>query len=418
MALKALIVDDDKFMRKIMENFLNKYNVGIENFQAQNGMEAIEILKEQAIDLVLLDLYMPVMDGKSVLKFIRNSNEFKDLTVVIVSTANPEDVYEVVRLGISGYFIKPVDPKIVDEKLRSIVYDLLLKKGLTNTEVKNVLVIDTDKEFKKTLQDLFGRFYPVYRHEDIDTALRICRTLKPEAIFINTETIIGWQELLEQIHATIPLLPPPGIVLLSEHTIQPMPNGVIGVYQTESSERNVLQRFICNILRDEANFNRRALAIIRDQLIYKMDQIMMQTIKVLTSSMGNYAYSKHADPPPEMQVFTRVTDLKNTISIAVSINGPRRDMKELGKLCLKDDQNLTAEDGLHKLIRTFTGEIVDQLGKFGIVVLQGDSVFSNLSEKPLTFEWAARFPYEDKTLKQIFVVTIGLEGGSIVSDYV
>jgi DNA-binding response OmpR family regulator len=107
---RILVVDDDV---GILESFDVLLGDQHEMVGAQNGYQALEKLKEQAYQLVFLDIKMPGMNGIEVLRWIKN--ESSDTRVVII-TALPQEEYEeeVRQLGIDGYVRKPFDVREVE----------------------------------------------------------------------------------------------------------------------------------------------------------------------------------------------------------------------------------------------------------------------------------------------------------------
>ena len=104
--IKVMVVEDDKDFLYTIGYWLKSkgYNV----VTAGNGLEAIEVIKKEPVDIVFLDLHMPVMDGVEALKNIRKIN--KNLPVVIITAfATDERVSEAEQYGISGFFSKDKD---------------------------------------------------------------------------------------------------------------------------------------------------------------------------------------------------------------------------------------------------------------------------------------------------------------------
>lgn len=121
---RVLFVDDMQSIRDLIRDQLR--TLGYKNiFEATNGEEALEILKQrQAIDapiqLVISDWSMPKMLGIDLLKHVRSQPEWKDLPfVLLTSEAQREQVSEAVLAGVSQYIVKPFAPKSFQEKLKS-----------------------------------------------------------------------------------------------------------------------------------------------------------------------------------------------------------------------------------------------------------------------------------------------------------
>ena len=108
-----LLVEDDQLDVISVERSLNKIDQQFELFTAYNGIEALEILKENPEslpDVILLDLNMPKMNGIEFLKIIKAEERYKDINVFIMTTSGEEaDRRTAEELGISGYLIKPLN---------------------------------------------------------------------------------------------------------------------------------------------------------------------------------------------------------------------------------------------------------------------------------------------------------------------
>jgi len=100
---KILSVEDNPDIQKYNECSLVKLNVNL--FLASDGMEAIEILKREPIDIILMDLYMPNMNGIRCIKMIRN--ELNLYTPIIVLTAGLIDLHSEIYPMINGFLLKP-----------------------------------------------------------------------------------------------------------------------------------------------------------------------------------------------------------------------------------------------------------------------------------------------------------------------
>ncbi|MFZ0759947.1 MAG: response regulator, partial [Candidatus Sulfotelmatobacter sp.] len=91
MAIRALIVDDSSVMRKIVERSLRQAGIDLSDvFQAGNGAEALAVLKESPVDLILCDINMPVMDGLEFIKQLPQVENAKGVPVVMITTEGSE----------------------------------------------------------------------------------------------------------------------------------------------------------------------------------------------------------------------------------------------------------------------------------------------------------------------------------------
>jgi two-component system chemotaxis response regulator CheY len=117
MPIRALIVDDSSVMRKIVERSLRQAGVDLsEVFQAGNGAEALAVLQQNAVDLILCDINMPVMDGLEFIKQLPGIGNAKGVPVVMITTEGSEShVLEALSCGARGYIRKPFTPEQVKE---------------------------------------------------------------------------------------------------------------------------------------------------------------------------------------------------------------------------------------------------------------------------------------------------------------
>lgn len=117
MRLKVLIVDDDFINRKLLQTML-KRNSGIsETLEAENGSDALEKLKKNAgINLVLLDIMMPVVDGIEFLKIFRADTANAHIPVIVLSTDDTRKS-EVFDNGGNDFLRKPIKEDLLSTKI-------------------------------------------------------------------------------------------------------------------------------------------------------------------------------------------------------------------------------------------------------------------------------------------------------------
>ena len=115
--IQILVVDDESRMRKLVKDFLQREGYSV--LEAGDGMEAMDIFYEQKIDLVILDVMMPKMDGWQTCREIR-----RDSTVpIIMLTARSEERDELqgFELGVDEYISKPFSPKILVARVGALL---------------------------------------------------------------------------------------------------------------------------------------------------------------------------------------------------------------------------------------------------------------------------------------------------------
>jgi len=120
-----LVVDDNEMNRDILSRRLRKKGHQVQ--VAEGGAEALEMIQNEAFDLVLLDIMMPVMDGFEVLEKIREKHGPSELPVIMATAkTESEDIVAALKIGANDYVIKPFDFPVV---LARVHTQLALKKN-------------------------------------------------------------------------------------------------------------------------------------------------------------------------------------------------------------------------------------------------------------------------------------------------
>ena len=119
MGNNVLLVDDSSTMRKIVGRSLRQAGIEFDNiFEAADGLQALEVLEKESVDIVLSDINMPNMDGISFLREKANRANMKDIPVLMISTETGDDIIgEAKSLGAVGSIKKPFTPDKVNEVL-------------------------------------------------------------------------------------------------------------------------------------------------------------------------------------------------------------------------------------------------------------------------------------------------------------
>ena len=127
--LKLLVVDDEPINQKVLQYILQKYGHNV--YTANNGKESIEIYNKTRLDLIFMDILMPIMDGLTAIKEIREIRNFiNNNHIPIIATSSPDilidnketfDKYEVTQL-----MPKPIDFILLKQKLAEAISNIIL----------------------------------------------------------------------------------------------------------------------------------------------------------------------------------------------------------------------------------------------------------------------------------------------------
>lgn len=121
-SVKFLVVDDSLTMRRIVVNTLK--SIGFESVvEATDGKDAMAKLLSEGADFLITDWNMPEMNGLELVKWVRATNPFMGMPILMVTTrGNKEDVIEAMKVHVSNYIVKPFTAQGLKEKI-----DLVLK---------------------------------------------------------------------------------------------------------------------------------------------------------------------------------------------------------------------------------------------------------------------------------------------------
>ena len=116
-----LFVDDTAALRRIIAHSHERL-VFADIIEAENGVDALNKLEGQKIDLVITDWNMPEMNGADLVKTLRSMPEYGEIPIVMITTRGmKDDVMTAMKLGVNGYVIKPFTPDVLKSKLELVM---------------------------------------------------------------------------------------------------------------------------------------------------------------------------------------------------------------------------------------------------------------------------------------------------------
>ena len=123
MSHHLLLVDDSPAMRTFIRRVIELSGIeDLEILQAAHGAAALEVLGANAVDVVLTDINMPVMNGEDLVRAIRADARFRHIPVLVVSTDSTHTrVSRMMELGAAGYVRKPFAPEQMREALQRVL---------------------------------------------------------------------------------------------------------------------------------------------------------------------------------------------------------------------------------------------------------------------------------------------------------
>jgi len=170
----VLVVDDDEANREVLARRLGRLGYAVR--QAENGRVALDLMAAEPIDLVLLDLNMPELDGYQVLEARRDDPRLRNIpTIMISASADTESVVRCIQMGADDHLGKPFDPVLLEARVGAC----LEKKRLRDQERELLDTVSHQAsalaEWNETLERRVGE-----QVEELDRMARLRRFLSPQ----------------------------------------------------------------------------------------------------------------------------------------------------------------------------------------------------------------------------------------------
>lgn len=147
-ALQILLVDDEERFLSTSKLLLEKR--GIDVATATNGPDALKILGERGIDVVILDVKMPGMDGAAVLRRVKQDHPLVEV-IMLTGHASVESAVEGLKLGAYDYLMKPVDiPTLIEKAREALEKKRRMEEKIRNAKIERIIsdppaLFDRDK---------------------------------------------------------------------------------------------------------------------------------------------------------------------------------------------------------------------------------------------------------------------------------
>lgn len=124
--MNVLIVDDSKIVRRVLTNTIKRFfketdfkelNIS----EAEDGLVAMEVMKDKKIDIMLLDWNMPNMNGEEVVEAVRANKEWNKTRIIMATTeGSKSSVLAMIKKGANGYMVKPFQEEAIFKTLHTI----------------------------------------------------------------------------------------------------------------------------------------------------------------------------------------------------------------------------------------------------------------------------------------------------------
>ena len=184
--MKILVAEDDLVTREILKRILT--HMSDEILEANNGVEALEMIERHDPDFLFTDIQMPLLDGLAVVEAVRSSRTHSMLPIVCMSSVkDKDDITRLVSLGIADYILKPLRPGEVHERFRRVISQHAGWRQRQGAEGQtSLLVVDSDPNFRQFAIPLLEGDFVISQAISGAHALRVFQEseLKPTTILV------------------------------------------------------------------------------------------------------------------------------------------------------------------------------------------------------------------------------------------
>ncbi len=126
---RVLVVDDDKHAVEILYRLLQRES--FEVLRAQSGREALEIVAVERVDVIVLDVMMPEMDGFQVCEALRAAERTRDIPIILLTAKDDMETRALgMKLGVSEFLTKPINKRELFARIRAQVHQRTLEHGI------------------------------------------------------------------------------------------------------------------------------------------------------------------------------------------------------------------------------------------------------------------------------------------------
>ncbi len=191
-APRILAVDDSRLVRASITACLNDH--GYETLEAESGKAALELLENENVDLILLDIMMPNIDGPGFLGFLRERGQ-RTPVILLTGKTDTRVISRCIRQGVSDFILKPVKPEELVSKISNIVgTGAILESAKKKDDLENIeddhcavlLVDDSEKVGERLRSFLPEKRFLLETSTDGEQAQDLCRDMRFNTIVIDT----------------------------------------------------------------------------------------------------------------------------------------------------------------------------------------------------------------------------------------
>ena len=232
--IQILVVDDEPSIRLLLRRWIER-SMNAEVHEAHDGLQGLEMASGGKIELIILDLNMPVLDGIDMLSLLQADPARDRIEVIVASQiAAEEKVRKVISMGVTDYFLKPLQYDWVIQRLKAASNRIVERRERFSVETDrsrtHVLVADPDPNFCAFAESALCSDFSVETSRTVAEILVKVLRWKPDAILLSSEVPgLKIEFMLERLKGLPGAEPPQVLALANPGEAEPSGEGITGV---------------------------------------------------------------------------------------------------------------------------------------------------------------------------------------------
>jgi len=283
--LKILIIEDSKLNREILHKILHKEYILV---FAHDGVEALEKVKSEVPDIILLDIVLPGIDGFNVLLKLKDCETSHSIPVIFITgRSNPDDEVKGLKLGAVDYITKPFHEVVVKARIETqerilnqmrLIEKLSFVDALTNMPNRRQFDQNLQKEWNRAKRekqpvstlmidiDHFKIYNDTHGHQQGDIALKMVADIITSSLKRSADIAARWGG--EEFSVLLPNTEIDGAMHIAEDIRKNVENALIPCSATDSNHKITVSIGATQVLPD-SNSNITELIMLADTALYK-----------------------------------------------------------------------------------------------------------------------------------------------------
>lgn len=420
---RVLIVEDNDASRIALRHIIEKrFQFAVD--EARNGVEGLSKFAENKPQLILLDIAMPIMNGKEFLQALRADDQNKDVQIIVLTAyGDKELVREMIGYGVSDYILKPFEKAHVIERVKSIAekYDAEVEAPegtekkpavakVKEKRPKRILIAEHDNHFRQYFVNLLGKQFEVSEGTNGAESLQLFVNQRPHVVIIGSNLSVINEMMLAKKISDISSGKKPAVFFCNEDN--QIPEGKEDLFTGSLKKSFVpevfIKEFAAKILKTDTLYD--LLRSFVSELEYEFSLAVQQVLGKEESSKVIELDKKYNDKIT-LEVFAVVDTIERRERFKVSffLLGPQKDLVSITKPNYTGtlDVDKGVIEALSEHVIEISRKIGEKLKEKGFLLEQDNVRVKFVSRELEAYDMIIRIPFKAQNAQR-FIAAISV----------